>query len=126
MNKRLSRYHSIKEYITKDGSAIRELMHPGVHGNEGLSLAEARISAGETTCEHYHNNSEEIYLVMAGTGLMKRADERIVVEKGDCLAIMPGEVHSLKNNGDTDLVVLCCCTPAYGHDDTILVGETNA
>jgi hypothetical protein len=28
-----SRYADIPAYVTKDGSEIRELMHPAVHGN---------------------------------------------------------------------------------------------
>ena len=32
-------YNNIKSYITKDGSEIRELMHPDVHGNIRQSLA---------------------------------------------------------------------------------------
>jgi len=32
-------YKTVKPYITKDGSIIRELIHPNVHGNQNLSLA---------------------------------------------------------------------------------------
>ncbi len=35
---------TIKPYITKDGSSIRELMHPEKHGNVKQSLAEAIVS----------------------------------------------------------------------------------
>jgi hypothetical protein len=31
----------VEAYVTKDGSLIRELMHPQVHVNSSLSLAEA-------------------------------------------------------------------------------------
>ncbi len=41
-------YEKIEPYITKDGSIIRELMHPAVHGNSKQSLAEATVPAGGT------------------------------------------------------------------------------
>ena len=41
-----TRLADIAPYITRDGSAIRELMHPDVHGNRAQSLAEAVVAAG--------------------------------------------------------------------------------
>ena len=41
-------------YVTKDGSVVRELMHPHVHGNANTSLAEAVVAAGKTT--HLHKS----------------------------------------------------------------------
>ena len=46
MSTTLSRYADVQPYVTRDGSLIRELMHPGVHGNAGASLAEAALSPG--------------------------------------------------------------------------------
>ena len=121
MVKGLSSYDSIKEYITKDGSEIREMIHPNIHGNTQISVAEARVKPGGKTEAHYHPKSEEIYVVTSGKGEMKRDGESFAIEKGVSVAIMPGQVHSLVNKGSDDLVVFCCCTPAYRHDDTILV-----
>ena len=42
-------YDSVVPYITKDGSEIRELMHPAVHGNQNQSLAEAMVPPGART-----------------------------------------------------------------------------
>lgn len=66
----LSRYCKQPPFETKDGSEIRELMHPAVHGNRNQSLAEARVAPGQTTALHWHRESEELYHVTAGTGLM--------------------------------------------------------
>jgi len=41
--KLLTIYEEIEPYITKDGSIIRELIHPAVHGNSNQSLAEATV-----------------------------------------------------------------------------------
>jgi len=37
----------ITAYITRDGSEIRELMHPATQGNKAQSLAEATVEQGE-------------------------------------------------------------------------------
>ena len=121
MINKISRYNSIKTYITKDGSEIRELIQPEIHGNKNLSLAEARVKPGGKTEPHFHKESEEIYQVVSGEGILKIENETYEVGEGVSVVIMPGQVHSLENTGKNDLVVICCCAPAYRHDDTKLV-----
>ena len=43
------------------------------------------------------------------------------VKKGDSVCIAPGTPHRLSNNGKEDLKLLCCCSPAYNHDDVFLL-----
>jgi len=110
--------NSIEPYITRDGSLIRELMHPMIHSNQSQSLAEATIAPGQRTVTHKHNRSEEIYYIQQGAGKMFVGDESREVVVGDCIAISPGTFHSILNTGATDLIVLCACSPPYAHDDT--------
>ena len=60
-----TRYRDIAPYHTKDGSEIRELMQPAVHGNASQSLAEAIVPPGAVTLLHRHLKSEELYHVTA-------------------------------------------------------------
>ncbi len=112
----------IKAFTTKDGSIIRELMHPSVHGNLNLSLAEAVVPVGTTTQLHRHGRSEEIYHITAGEGLMTLGHEAFTVQAGDTVCIPPGTLHKIANTGAGDLKILCSCAPAYSHDDTELLG----
>jgi mannose-6-phosphate isomerase-like protein (cupin superfamily) len=116
-----TRYTEIPPYLTKDGSEIRELMHPAVHGNGGQSLAEATVPVGGTTRLHRHRQTEELYHVTAGRGLMTLGGERFAVAAGDTVCIPPGTSHCVENCGETPLILLCCCSPAYSHDDTELL-----
>ena len=100
---------------------IRELMHPEVQGNSNQSLAEATITPGTATTLHGHHLSEEIYHFTGGKGQMTLGDETFEVAIGDTVCIPPGTLHRLKNTGKEPLKVLCCCAPAYSHDDTELV-----
>lgn len=117
----LSRYRNQPAFQTKDGSEIRELMHPAVHGNRNQSLAEARVAPGQTTALHWHSTSEELYHVIAGEGLMTLGDERFPVQAGDTVAIAPKTAHCVHNPGPDTLVILCCCSPPYADRDTELL-----
>jgi len=116
----LSHYKNITPYITRDGSEIRELMHPDSHGNQLQSLAEAIIKPGETTLLHHHIKSEELYYILQGEGEMQLGNDTLQVKAGDSICIPPITRHNIKNTGNLDLKMLCCCSPAYSHSDTLI------
>lgn len=116
-----TRYRDIPAYTTRDGSTIRELMHPAVHGNRQQSLAEAIIEPGEQTRLHRHRISEELYHVTSGTGVMTLGPVTLNLAAGDTLLIPPGTAHCVTATGDEPLYILCCCSPAYAHEDTELL-----
>ena len=113
-----SRYTDVIAYLTKDGSTIRELMHPSAHGNVNQSLAEATIEPGQATQLHRHCASEEIYHITAGEGRMTLGDKQFAITVGDTICIPPGTPHAVLNTGTEALVILCTCAPAYSHEDT--------
>lgn len=111
----------VPAFTTKDGSEIRELL---AHRNSCIrnqSLAEARLPVGAATTTHYHPVMEEIYYILEGRGRMLIDDESRDVGPGDAIAIPPGATHQIINAGEITLKFLCCCAPAYEHDDTVLV-----
>jgi mannose-6-phosphate isomerase-like protein (cupin superfamily) len=111
---------SIEKFTTKDGSAIREILAPANSSLRAQSLAEATLRPGQSTEKHLHVKTEEVYYVLSGSGLMEMGEEKRKVGPGDGIAIPPGSEHRLKNTGGENLVFLCCCSPAYSHDDTVM------
>jgi mannose-6-phosphate isomerase-like protein (cupin superfamily) len=111
----------VASYITKDGSEIRELLHPSQHGVRNQSLAEAVIPPGTSTQLHRHHQTEEIYHVTRGNGRMTLGEKQFEITVGDSIAILPGTPHCVENHGAEALHILCCCAPAYSHDDTELL-----
>lgn len=97
----------IKPYITKDGSEIRELMHPALHMNKKQSLAEATIKPDMATAWHKHKKSEELYYVLDGSGLVGLGKQLFEVRQGMTIFIPSGVMHCIKNNGQGDLKILC-------------------
>lgn len=108
-----TRYNDMRSYITKDESIIRELMYPDVHGNVRQSLAEAIVQVGGITFLHKHLQSEEIYHITQGHGVMFLGDEQVEVTVGDSVYIPPGIAHKIQNVGKVPLKILCCSYPAF-------------
>lgn len=116
-----TRYQDATAYTTRDGSEIRELLHPDHHGARNQSLAEAIVAPGQRTLLHRHTLTEELYHVAAGSGLMTLGSEQFPVSVGDTVLIPPCTAHCIEATGTEPLRILCCCSPAYRHDDTELL-----
>lgn len=123
---RVSNLDEVEPFITLDGSEIRELAGRVSLPAVNQSLAEATVPAGSATTEHFHRVTEELYYFTAGTGRLRLDGEEREVRAGDCVVIAPGMVHKLWNTGDEPLKLLCCCAPAYTHEDTVLTEEEPA
>ena len=139
-----TRRADVEAYITKDGSVIRELMHPNVHGNANESIAEAIVAPGQSTYLHKyildlspfifyllfvfgtrrHHRSEEIYHITAGSGTMELGGKQFAVHAGDTVCIDPGTEHCVTNTSDSaELKLVAVSAPPYQHRDTELTGQ---
>jgi mannose-6-phosphate isomerase-like protein (cupin superfamily) len=110
-------------FVTADGSTIRELAGIPSENATNQSLAEAVVPPGSATVAHLHRRAEEIYLFTGGSGVMRLGDEERPVRAGDCVVIAPGTAHKLWADEQQPLILLCCCAPAYSHEDTVLLEE---
>jgi mannose-6-phosphate isomerase-like protein (cupin superfamily) len=116
----LGRLDRAEPFTTKDGSTIREVAGAVSLPTVNQSLAEATVPAGTATDAHFHRVSEEIYHFTAGAGRMRLGEEESPVRAGDTVVIGPGIEHKIWADGGEDLVLLCCCAPAYSNDDTVI------
>ena len=117
---RVENLDAVEPFTTLDGSTIREVAGPAMESARNQSLAEASVPPGGATTEHYHRSTEEIYFFTDGTGRMRLGDEEREVGPGDTVVIPPGVRHKVWATGDEPLRLLCCCAPAYSHEDTVL------
>jgi len=109
------------EYVTLDGSVVRELIRPETSAAQHLSVALARVAPGRPTRPHRHGTSEEVYCVLRGEGLVIVGAKTRPVASGDCVLIPPGTVHWAQAEGAEPLELLCVCAPPYQHADTELL-----
>ena len=105
-------------FTTKDGSTIRELLGIPTAPVRNQSLAEATLTPGQATERHYHRAAEEIYFIVEGTADLEVDGERRRVGPGDAALIPPGAWHTIRAGDAATVRLLCCCAPAYTHDDT--------
>jgi mannose-6-phosphate isomerase-like protein (cupin superfamily) len=105
-------YTDAEPFTTKDGSTIRELMRAA-----NQSLAEATLGPGQATERHYHARSEELYSFLEGGGRLEIDGDERDVAAGDTVLIAPGARHTI-TAGPAGARFLCCCAPAYTHEDT--------
>ncbi len=117
-----SSYAGLTAFTTLDGSTIREYAN-----TDRQRLAEAAVPPGGATAAHLHRRSEELYLFTAGHGRMRLEGAEFEVRAGDCVTIPPGVEHKLHNLSDSEpLVLLCCCSPPYSDEDTVLAEDEAA
>ena len=118
----ISRIDTADGFITDDGSTIHELAGRVSLPTANQSLAQATLEVGGETTEHFHIEAEEIYYLTSGSGRLRVGEDESEVRAGDCIVIAPGTPHKLWNTADVPLTLLCCCSPPYRHEDTVLTG----
>jgi mannose-6-phosphate isomerase-like protein (cupin superfamily) len=106
-------------FTTLDGSEIRVLLDARLGGARNQSLAEATLEPGRSTRAHHHPRTEELYVVLEGSGEMEVEGERRAVGPGDAVLIPPGARHRITAVAEGPLRFLCCCAPPYSDDDTV-------
>jgi mannose-6-phosphate isomerase-like protein (cupin superfamily) len=100
------------EYGTDERCHILEMSNS--ENDEALSIARARVEAGETTAFHRCESTAERYIILEGEGRVEiegLAPQR--VEVGDVVIIPPSAEQRIENTGSTDLVFLALCTPRF-------------
>ena len=96
---------------TEERCSIVELLN--TDRCEGVSLAECRVVAGETTQLHSLQIAER-YVVRQGTGVMELSgNDTFAIGAGDCVLIPAGCAQRVRNTGTEDLLFLCVCTPRF-------------
>lgn len=69
------------------------------------NFSQARFAPGQVAAAHAHLNMCEVFFVEAGAGVIRIDGEEYPLLPGNCVAVEPGEVHEVINNGATELVL---------------------
>ncbi len=70
------------------------------------AFAQAVIPPGEIAGAHAHDDMSEVFFVESGAGIIRVDGKEYRLEKGTCVAALPGETHELVNSGDEDLIII--------------------
>lgn len=112
MNPDIKKFDLTQEYYFNEGCYITELSNSS--DDPSVSIARARVEAGETTRWHSLNGITERYVIIEGTGLVEVGDiEAVPVTEGDVVIIPPDVRQRISNNGQQSLVFLAICSPRF-------------
>lgn len=112
MTAKVFRPNPNEEFYTEEKCHILEILNTADFND--YSLAQARVEAGITTEWHWLKNTDELYYIISGKGVMEIGDDfKKEVKPGDAIFIPKMEKQRIENTGDKDLVFLCICTPRW-------------
>ena len=63
----------------------------------------SRLPVGKSFQAHYHEDMQEVFIVLNGTVEMTVTDMTCTLDGGDAILIAPREVHSMKNVSEHDV-----------------------
>ena len=72
---------------------------------------------GSQVDEHMHPDAMEVMFCIAGHGTASVGDQEYDFCVNSMIAAAPGEMHCIKNTGDTQLVAVCVFSPPVTGED---------
>ena len=62
----------------------------------------ARMAEGNSFRPHYHEDMEEIFIILKGKARIQIREEEAILAKEEVVVVPMGEVHEMKNIGDEE------------------------
>jgi mannose-6-phosphate isomerase-like protein (cupin superfamily) len=87
------------------------LMDAGELGARNLSVTWLHVAAGVRQTLRSHEEAEQAYVVVRGSGAMSVAGDTQVVGEGDLIMVPPATEHSIVNDGEDELAVVSIQSP---------------
>lgn len=94
------------------------LMDAGELGSRHMTVTWLEVPVGASEELRSHEEAEQVYVVVRGTGTMSAAGDTETLEPGDLALIPPASDHRIANNGDADLALVSVQSPAVSVDET--------
>lgn len=99
--------------VSREAASHEDHRKPGVWKKVLLTKADlqfgqvqmlnwATLPAGSSFQWHYHEDMQEIFLLLRGSVRMTVAGQVIDMQDGDCVVVEPREVHQMTNLSDQD------------------------
>lgn len=67
------------------------------------------LPPGSSIGDHPHEDTEEVYYLLSGSGEMRLDGAARRMEAGDISVVSSGHSHGIRNTGDRDMELLVCC-----------------
>jgi mannose-6-phosphate isomerase-like protein (cupin superfamily) len=86
----------------------------------------AKLPIGRTFAAHYHEDMQEMFIILTGETRIQVDDDAFVLRRGDAVRIDAREVHQMWNEGDEDVHYLAIGIAGGPDGKTVLVEDTDA
>jgi mannose-6-phosphate isomerase-like protein (cupin superfamily) len=93
------------------------LMDAGELGARHVSVNWLEVPAGASEELRSHEEAEQVYVVVKGTGTMSATGDTQRLGEGDLVLIPPATDHSVANDGDDVLALVSVQAPAVSADE---------
>ncbi|MFC1960476.1 cupin domain-containing protein [Chloroflexota bacterium] len=107
--------------VSAHGEVVYELLGHSAGGASQHSIAHIELPPGKASLKHYHPTAEESYFILSGTARMIIDEETVPLTPEQTIAITPGMVHQIFNDGPADLHFLAVCAPAWTPDNSVFL-----
>jgi mannose-6-phosphate isomerase-like protein (cupin superfamily) len=95
----------------------RILMDAGQLGARHLSVNWLEVPPGASEELRSHEEAEQVYIVVAGSGTMSATGDTQRLEVGDLALIPPATDHAVANEGSETLALVSVQSPAVSADE---------
>ena len=83
----------------------------------------SRLPAGSQFAAHYHEDMQEIFVMIEGIAELTVDNQHFELLPGDAAAIDPREVHQMHNRTDQDVIFLAMGIASGQGGQSVLVGN---
>jgi mannose-6-phosphate isomerase-like protein (cupin superfamily) len=87
------------------------LMDAGELGSRNMSVTWLEVPAGAEQALRSHEEAEQVYVVVRGSGTMSVAGDTQGIEEGDLILVSPATDHAIANQGETELACISVQSP---------------
>jgi mannose-6-phosphate isomerase-like protein (cupin superfamily) len=92
-------------------------MDAGELGSRNLSVNWLEVPPGVKEELRSHEEAEQVYVVVSGTGTMSATGDTQSLSAGDLVLIPPATDHSVANDGSDPLALVSVQSPAVSADE---------
>jgi mannose-6-phosphate isomerase-like protein (cupin superfamily) len=115
----LVRLRRLSEAAVEERGRLRShfLLDAGDLGSRNLTVTWVDVPPGAEQRAHSHADSEQIYVIVRGTGRMEVAGDAEAVSEGDLVFIPPAAEHGIVNDGSETLVYISAASPPVSMEE---------
>lgn len=102
--------------VNRRGGQVSYLLLNRDFGSQNLAITWVDCEPGSRQLDHRHEDQEQVYVIVRGTGLMRVGDEEAEVGAGTMVLVPPGHDHSILNTGTETLTYVSATSPPFDLD----------